>query len=371
MGTADRVIKSIHQKVIHGKRLNRNDGIALMKSDDILSIGYIADEVRKMLHGDYVYFTHNLNINPTNICVNRCSLCAFYKTSHDEEAYTLSMDDIEERVRWAKESGVREFHIVGGLNPDIAFDFYLQIIKRIKIIDPEAFIQGFTAVEIDYFSNRTGLTVDEVLMRLYDAGLGSLPGGGAEVFSPRVRQLICPNKISGERWLNIHKIAHSLGISSNATMLYGHIERDEELIDHILALRELQDETNGFLAFVPLAFHSKNTGLAHISATTGFKDLKVISVARLILDNFPHIRLLWTYVGEKLTQVALNFGVDDLGGTSIDENIVRAAGANGDEKSFDDMISLIRSSGRIPMPVNSVYESHTVNTRGRAVVIER
>lgn len=346
------------ETLLTNKRLSRKDGIALMKSSDILYIGEMADRVRRQLHGDKVYFTHNMNINPTNICVNRCKFCAFSKSSDEEGAWTLSMNEIEARVSSAVKSGVYEFHIVGGLNPALPFDFYLDVIRRVKNIDGSLFIQGFTAVEIDYFSRQSCLSIEEVLMRLRKAGLGSIPGGGAEVFSPRVRQLLCPNKISGKRWLEIHKIAHSLGINSNATMLYGHIEQDEEIIDHLLILRELQDETNGFLAFVPLAYHSKNTALSYPAQSSGFKDLKVLAISRLILDNFPHIRLLWTYVGEKLVQVALNFGADDIGGTNIDENIAKAAGAEACAKSFEEMTDLITSLGFVPACVNSIYEIH-------------
>lgn len=350
-------LKSIYKKLTDGERLNREDGIALMGSFDILSVGSMADYVRKKLHGDRVYFTCNMNINPTNICINRCSFCAFSKPSIGEGGWRLSLDELEEKAKFAVKAGVYEFHIVGGLNPESPFEFYLELIRRIKYIEPSSFIQAFTAVELDYFSRLSSLSVEDILLRLKDAGLGSIPGGGAEVFSPRVRKLLCPNKVSGERWLEIHRIAHRLGINSNATMLYGHIETDEELIEHLLALRDLQDETGGFLAFVPLAFHSKNTHLSALPATTGFKDLKVLAVARLMLDNFSHIRLLWSYVGENMAQVALSFGVDDIGGTNLSENIARSAGAQGNTKSFDDMLVIIRNSGKIPTPVNSRYET--------------
>lgn len=349
-------MKDIHEKINDNKRLNFDDGLDLMNSFDLLSIGFFANTIRIRKNGDNVYFTHNINLNPTNVCINRCPLCAFSKDINDKDAYTLSLQDIAKKIKWAKSNGISEFHIVGGLNPDLSLSYYEDILYLIKQEMPEAFIQAFTAVEIDYFSYISNIGIEDVLTRLKKAGLGSMPGGGAEIFNPRVRQIICEKKISGDKWLEVHKIAHLLGIRSNATMLYGHFETKEEQLEHLFALRELQDNTGGFLAFVPLAFHSANTPFSYLPCTTGFSDLKFIAVSRLILDNFQHIRLLWSYVGEKLTQIALNFGVDDLGGTSYEEKIAYSAGAKQLGYTKDDLVSLIKNANRIPCEKNSLYK---------------
>lgn len=350
----------IYEKIMANKSLSFEDGLNLMDSTDLLAIGFLADLVRVRKNGDYVYFTHNLNLNPTNICINRCPLCAFSKDAGDKEAYTLSLKDIESKINWAKAHHLSEFHIVGGLNPGLSLSYYEEILQMIKQEMPNAFIQAFTAVEIDYLSRISGMGIEDVLGRLKKAGLGSIPGGGAEVFSPRVRQIICEKKISGKRWLEIHRLAHQMGIKSNATMLYGHFETKEEQLEHLFSLRELQAETQGFLAFVPLAFHSLNTNFPFLPKTTGFMDIKFIAISRLILDNFPHLRLLWTYVGEKLAQVALNFGVDDLGGTNFEERIAYAAGAKPTQAyNQEDLIRLIKEAKRQPQEVNSLYEDST------------
>ncbi|WP_088553260.1 aminofutalosine synthase MqnE [Calderihabitans maritimus] len=351
-------LEDIRRKVEEGVRLSREDGIRLMKSDDLLSIGFLADMVRRRKNGDRVYFIVNRHINHTNICVNRCKLCAFGVDKEDPRAYLLSLEEIEEKAAEVKDQGVSEIHIVGGLHPDLPFDYYLEMLKRVKQVLPEVHIQAFTAVEIDYFAQITGLTIREVLVRLKEAGLGSLPGGGAEVFSDRVRRLICEKKISGDRWLDVMRTAHSLGIRTNATMLYGHLETAEERIDHLLRLRELQDETGGFQAFIPLAFHPHNTALESqgLRRTTGFDDLKVLAVARLMLDNFDHIKAFWIMIGPKLAQVSLAFGVDDIDGTVVEEKITHAAGADTDQAiSREELIYLIKSAGRIPVQRDTLY----------------
>ena len=260
-----------------------------------------------------------------------------------------------------------EFHIVGGLHPDLPFQYYLDMLNSLKNKYPDVHIQGFTAVEIEYLARMAGLSIKDILIRLREAGLGSLPGGGAEVFAERVRKKICPEKISGEKWLNVHKTAHQIGMRSNATMLYGHIETVEERVDHLIKLRGLQDETNGFMSFIPLAFHPKNTELDSISLspsgvigekTTGNLDLRVLAIARLMLDNFPHIKAFWIMVGPKLAQISLSFGVDDIDGTVVEEKITHSAGAETEQSlTKNELIRMIKEAGRIPVERDTLYNN--------------
>ncbi|MFB3896572.1 MAG: aminofutalosine synthase MqnE [bacterium] len=357
-------LSDLINKIESGLRLNRDDGIRLMQSTDILTLGYLADIVRKRKVGDNAYFSSNININPTNICIARCPLCAFSKDASDPDAYTLTLKEIENKVKSVAQYGLIEIHIVGGMHPSLPLTFYLEMLQRVKQINPQYCIQGFTAVEIDYLASLEKLSVKEVLIQLQKAGLDSIPGGGAEIFSLRVRQQICPKKISGTRWLEIHETAHQLGIKTNATMLYGHIETIEERIDHMLALREVQDKTQGFQCFVPLAFHPEHTKFKGLKNTTGYDDLKVIAVSRILLDNFEHIKALWMYLGPKITQTALCFGADDLGGTSVEEKIVHAAGAKVPQYlDKPGLIKLIEDAGRVPIETDSLYQDKPVNER--------
>lgn len=353
----DRSLEDIAQKVLEGERLTREEGARLYNSHDLLQIAYLANVVKERKTGNYVYFITNRHINPTNVCVNRCKFCAFSRDEADKDAYTMTIDEI---VQKAKESPreVSEIHIVGGLHPHLPFDFYLEMISRVKKALSAAHIQAFTAVEIDYFARISGLTLEEVLWRLRDAGLGSLPGGGAEIFSERTRKKAWAKKISGKRWLEIMATAHKLGIRSNATMLYGHIETLEERIDHMLRLRNLQDKTGGFQAFIPLAFHPKNTELSDLSLTSGYDDLKTLAVSRLILDNFDHIKAFWIMIGPKLAQISLACGVDDMDGTVIEEKITHAAGAETEEAMEKEaLVQLIRDAGRVPVERDTLYNA--------------
>lgn len=351
-------LKDLVEKVEQGERLTREDGIRLMESSDLLTIGYMADLVRRKKNGDYAYFIVNRHINHTNICDNLCKLCAFAKKPEDPDAYTMKLEEVEAKAIECTGQGVSEIHIVGGLNPELKLEYFEDMLKRVRRALPEVVIQAFTAVEIDYFASTEGLTVEEVLRRLIDAGLDSLPGGGAEVFSQRVRDKICEKKISGERWLEVHEAAHRLGMRTNATMLYGHIETVEERIDHFVRLRELQDRSGGFLAFIPLAFHPKNTGLegAGLSRSTGYDDLKVLAIARLMLDNFDHIKAFWIMIGPKVAQVSLAFGVDDIDGTVVEERITHAAGADTDQAlTKQQLVKMVKAAGRIPVERDTLY----------------
>lgn len=358
-------LKDIAKKVEAGERLGFDDGVRLFQSGDLLTIGYLADQVRLRKNGNRVYFIVNRHINHTNICINRCPLCAFGRDSNNPAAYTMTIDEIEARAMECRGQGVSEIHIVGGLNDALDLEYYLEMLRRVRRALPEAVIQAFTAVEVDYLARTNGLSIEKTLSLLMEAGLDSLPGGGAEIFARRVRERICPRKISGERWLEVHEAAHRLGMRTNATMLYGHIETVEERVDHLIRLRELQDRTGGFLAFIPLAFHPRNTGLEPLglAGTTGYDDLKTLAIARLMLDNFDHIKAFWIMVGPKLAQVSLSFGVDDLDGTVVEEKIAHDAGAQTEQyMPKSKLIKMIRAAGRVPVERDTLY-----NLRGEGL----
>lgn len=346
-------LDDLQEKLAAGARLDAADGHRLMTSPSLLAVGALADLVRRRGAGDRVCYSRYLNLNYSNVCVNGCRFCAFARAPGAEGGYTLRPEEMEERVARAQ---VDEIHMVGGLHPSLGLEDYEDLLRRIKAAAPRVFVKAFTAVEVDHMARREKLPVDQVLTRLKAAGLDSMPGGGAEIFSPRVREILCPNKMPGRRWLEVMETAHSLGIPTNATMLYGHVETPEERVAHLLELRALQDRTGGFKAFVPLAFHPANTGLSHLPPPTGFDDLRVIAVSRLMLDNIPHLKALWMYLGLKMAQVALSFGADDLGGTAERERIARAAGAREPEKvTAEELERTIREAGRTPVRTHSGY----------------
>lgn len=349
-------LKDILKKVESEKRLSFEDGVRLFSSKDILSLGYMANIIRERKNGNIAYFVTNAHINYTNICVNRCQFCAFSRSKEDQDAYSMSIDEILKKGRAYLNQNITEFHIVGGLHPDLPFNYYIEMMTSLKKEFPDIHIQAFTAVEINHLSKIAGLSVRDTLLKLKQAGLGSIPGGGAEVFSSRVRENLCKEKIGSNEWLEVMKSAHEIGIKSNATMLYGHIETVEERIEHLVALRELQDKTGGFQSFIPLAFHPKNTRLNTLSSTTGFEDLKTLAVSRLMLDNFPHIKAFWIMIGTKLAQVSLSFGVDDIDGTVMEEKITHSAGASTAEYiSRNNLIRLIKEAGKEPVERDTLY----------------
>ncbi len=370
-------LKTIEKKVFSGKRLTPEDALALFQSDEIFAIGRLASYAAQKKNGNNVYFIQNHHINPTNICVNRCKFCAFSRSKGDKGAYELSIKEIIKKLRTQNPEprtqtkdlhlnprtleplnpSFSEVHIVGGLHPDWSFDFYLEMLKQIKKSFPDLHIKAFTAVEIDHFSRISGLRLTDTLSFLKEAGLDSMPGGGAEILNKKVRERICPEKIDGMRWLEVMKKAHSLGIKSNATMLYGHIEAYKHRVEHMLKLRTLQDKTGGFQAFIPLAFHPMNTKIEGAKHTSGIDDIKTIAVSRLFLDNFPHIKAYWIMLGEKIAQLALLFGADDLDGTIIEEKITHSAGAiSGSVMTSAELINLIEKTGRIPVERDSFYQ---------------
>jgi aminodeoxyfutalosine synthase len=349
-------LEEIHEKILIGARLSFDDGIKLFQINQLPVLGYLANIVRERLNGNRAYYIYNQHINYSNICVNLCKFCAFGKEKGHEKGYEMSIDEIVSKIRERMDEPVKEVHIVGGLHPDLPYEYYLKMLMAIKKVRPDIHIQAFTCVEISHLASLARKSIQDTLSDLVEAGLGSIPGGGAEVFSPRIRERLCPKKIPGMEWLEIAKTAHRMGLRSNATMLYGHIETIEERLEHLLALREAQDETGGFLCFIPLAFHPKNTELETISSTGGVDDLKTIAVSRLMLDNFNHIKAYWIMLGSKVAQIALSFGADDLDGTILEEKITHMAGAETSQAmSRTEIEHLIRSAGREPVERDTLY----------------
>jgi aminodeoxyfutalosine synthase len=352
----DQRLTPIAAKVLAGERLTFDDGILLYRTADLLALGWLANYVREQRHGDVCYFNVNRHINPTNVCVAHCKLCAFGRDPGAPGAYTFALDEIWQRAADGVRQGATEFHMVGGLHPDLPFEYFLDLMRGLKQRCPEVHLKAFTMVEVGYFARIAKLSIRDTLLALKDAGVDSLPGGGAEIFDPRVRRMICDHKVSGQQWLNIARIAHEVGLRSNATMLYGHVETEEERVAHLLALRELQDETHGFVAFIPLAFHPENTGLSHLPKPTGFADLKTIAVSRLLLDNFDHIKAYWVMLTPRIAQIALRFGANDLDGTIVEEKIYHDAGATTEQfTSRKELERLITAAGRVPVERDTLY----------------
>jgi aminodeoxyfutalosine synthase len=358
-GIKNKHLQVVAEKVIQGIPVNEADALTILATHDILELGLIARFLKTKLHGDAVYYSVNMNLNYTNLCELRCPLCAFSRSEDAADAFTLSLDEIEIQVRNAVSCGIDEVHIVGGLNPNLKIDYFLEMLRRIKSINPNIFIVAFTAVEYDYFARINNLPLEEVFIRMKEAGMGALPGGGAEVFAPEIRKVIAPKKISGTRWLEVMRTAHGLGLKTNATLLYNHIERPVDIADHLLQIRTLQEETGGFKTFVPLAYHATNTSIrSRRSETTGFGDIRLYAASRIILHNIPHMKALWMYVGEKMAQTLLHFGVDDLGGTYHYEKIVHAAGASTpDSGSEPHLRRLIELAGLNPVRTAANYET--------------
>ena len=357
--TDDPRLRPVAEKVLAQQRLEPADGLALYASSDILAVGWLANQVRERMHGDKTYFNVNRHINPTNVCVAACRLCAFGRKKDAPGAYTMALEEAFQTAGAGYSDAVTEFHIVGGLHPDLPFQYFLDLIAGLKQRFSQVHLKAFTMVEIAFLSKIAKLSIRDTLLKLKEAGVDSLPGGGAEIFTDRVRHIICDHKIDGAQWLETAKLAHELGLKSNATMLYGHIENDEDRVDHLVKLRALQDETGGFQTFIPLAFHPANTELGKMvprDETTGFMDLKNVAVSRLVLDNFPHIKAYWIMMTPRVAQVALRFGADDLDGTVVEEKIYHDAGAGTPQVMTRQAIEqLIRSAGREPVERDTLY----------------
>jgi aminodeoxyfutalosine synthase len=354
---ADPRLAQIHDKVLAGTRLSFDDGLHLDRHADLFTLGELANIVRERKNGSRTYYNVNTHLNPTNVCVYRCAFCSFRADLKSPSGYVMTDEQIIGRAREATAKGCTELHIVGGLHHQLPYEWYLGIIQHIHREFPNLHLKAWTAVEWDWFERLTKRPTKDLLAEMKDAGLGSLPGGGAEIFHPDVRSKICDYKADADQWLRVHREWHELGGKSNATMLYGHIEQPEHRIDHLVRLRELQDVTGGFQTFIPLAFHPDNNPLGQgIPKPSGLMDLKVMAVSRLMLDNFPHIKAYWQMLGVKTAQVAQSYGADDIDGTVVHETIYHAAGSDSpQEMSVADLRRLIEEAGRVPIERDTLY----------------
>ena len=347
---------AIRDKVLSGARLTRDDGLAIYRHPDLLAVGALANAVREHQHGDVAYYIVNQHINHTNICVAGCKFCAFYRTARQADAYVLSPEEVENRMRQTIDEPIREIHMVGGVNPALPLAYYVDVIRAMKRVRPDVHVKAFTMVEIAAMAETFDMSPAEILMTLKEAGLGSLPGGGAEILTDHAHQVLFKGKIDHNAWIEIAMTAHRLGLRSNATMLYGHVETLEERLDHMLLLREAQDTTRGFMAFIPLAFHPENTRLSHLPKPSAAEDLRQLAVSRLMLDNFPHIKAYWIMMTPRVAQAGLHFGADDLDGTVVTEEIFHKAGAVSPQKvTRQRLIDLIEEAGRMPVERDTLY----------------
>ena len=354
----DEDLKIIEGKILRGERLTFEDGLALFNCKNLAAIGALADYVRKKICGENVFYNVNCHVNLTNICAARCKFCAFGRDENSAGAYAMTIDEVIALVEDAvKTKNFGGLHVVSGLHPAWKFENYLEILQAIHEKFPKLYIKGFTGVEITHFAKISGLSVEEILLKLKSAGLQAIAGGGAEILSNRVRNILCPKKATADEWLNVARTAHKLGLKTNASMLYGHIETLEERVEHLLKLRELQDETGGFQTFIPFPFLPKNTALENkIPQTSMWDDLRTIAISRLMLDNFKHIKAYWVMLGVPVAQVALNFGADDIDGTVHRENILHEAGASSPKFLTEEKIrKLIREVGRVPVLCDCNY----------------
>ena len=351
-------LRDIAAKVRDGARLDEADALVCFETPHVLHLGRLAGEVRRRMHGDVAYFNVNRHINPTNICVYtyNCKFCSFAALPGEDHAWAMTHDEVYEHA--AKQGGneVTEFHIVGGLHPDLSLDWYLEMMRGLKERFPDTHLKAFTAIEIGWFAQLEKISIEEVLLRMRDAGLGSLPGGGAEIFHTEVREIICDGKLDAGEWIEVHRIAHGLGIPTNCTMLYGHVEKPEHKVDHLMQLRALQDDTDGFNCFIPLAYHPENNYMGLKFHTTGIDDLRHLATSRLVLDNVPHLKAYWIMISPKLAQVALSFGADDIDGTVVEETIYHMAGAETDQQiGRADLERIVREAGYRPVERDTLY----------------
>src|SRR6202046_5146339 len=361
--TDDPRLEPIHAKVMAADRLDFADAVTLYRTGDILAVGWMANYVRERMHGDKTYFNVNRHINPTNVCVAACRLCAFGRRKDSPGAYTMALEEAFETAASGYSEAVTEFHIVGGLHPDLPFQYFLELCSGLKQRFPQVHLKAFTMVEVAYLSKRAKLSIRETLEQLKASGVDSLPGGGAEIFADRVRHIICDHKIDGDQWLDTARLAHQIGLKSNATMLYGHVENDEDRVDHLLKLRALQDETGGFQTFIPLAFHPDNSRMDALPKPSGGMELKTMAISRLMVDDFPHNKAYWVMLGIKTAQIVLAFGADDIDGTVVHEKIYHEAGAETpQEVTVAEIRRLTAEAGRVPVERDTLY--HRVEREG-------
>jgi aminodeoxyfutalosine synthase len=349
----------IRDAVLAGERLTDADAVKLFEAKDLAAVGALANHVREQRHGDLTFYNRNVHLNPTNVCVASCKFCSFARKDDQvaSDGYTMQLDEAVHKVVSKKPLGITEVHIVSGLHPDLPFEYYTELLRRIRSEWPGLTIKAFTAIEIHFFAEKFGKSYEQVLRDLMAAGLDTVPGGGAEIFAPRVRRKICDDKATADQWIEIHRTAHRLGLKTNSTMLYGHIERLDERVDHMRRLRDLQDETSGFQVFIPLAFHPEHNMIGKaFPKPTGYDALRMLAVGRLYLDNFDHIKAYWVSLGERLAQTSLAFGVDDVDGTVLEERIYHMAGATTPQAlSEKELHRFIRAAGRVPAERDSHY----------------
>jgi aminodeoxyfutalosine synthase len=359
-------LDEIRAKIDRRERLSFDDGLWLHEEADLFTLGELANLVRERKNGNFSYYNVNTHLNPTNVCVYRCTFCAFRSDLREAKGYVISDEAIVARAAEAEARGATELHIVGGLHHQLPYDWYLNVVRIIHRAHPRLHLKAYTAVEWDWFARLTGRSTHDILAEFKEAGLGSLPGGGAEIFHPDVRDLICEHKADAESWIRIHREAHQLGLRSNATMLYGHIEKPRHRVDHFLRLRALQDETGGFQTFIPLAFHPDNTKLGateHLQKASILVDLRVMALSRLMLDNFPHIKAYWVMLGIPTAQLSLSYGADDIDGTVVHEKIYHDAGSDSpQEMTVTQLRRLIEEAGRVPVERDTLY--HRVEREG-------
>src|SRR5512139_16066 len=353
----DSGLRDIAGKLARGERLQREDGLSCFEANDLCGLGQLALTVKKHRHGNRAFFIANHHLNYTNICENRCRFCAFHRQLGSPDAYAMSPDEASGRIAESPLRNLREVHLVGGCHPDLDLSYYLDLLRAIARARPGIRLKAFTAVEVAHLAKKTDLSPHECLSRLKEAGLVAMPGGGAEVFSDRLRDELFPHKIDAREWLSIHATAHRLGIRTNATLLFGHLETPAERVDHLIRLRAQQDESGGFQAFIALPFHPANTPLKDLPGPTGVDILKTIATARLLLDNIPHIKAYWVMLGPKLTQTGLHFGADDLEGTIVHERIAHEAGARTETGlTVAELVELIREAGCEPVERDTFHQ---------------
>ncbi len=355
----DNLLQKIGNKVIHNERISFEEGVYLFEKASLPYVGALANWKRESLHGDITYFNKNFHIEPTNVCVFSCKFCSYSKLyAHKEEGWELTIDQMMDIVKSYDGKPVTEVHIVGGVHPKLTLEFFISLLKAIKAHRPELHIKGFTPVELDYMFRKANLSTEEGMKRAHEAGLDSLPGGGAEIFHPDIRNIICADKATGDEWLHIHRTAHNLGMHSNATLLYGHIEKAEHRIDHMERLRQLQDETKGFNTFIPLKFRNKDNDMHDVPESTMANDLKMYAISRLYLDNFPHVKAYWPMLGREIAQLTLSYGVNDIDGT-IDDTTKIYSMAGSEEQNpvmtTEELVRLIKQAHRKPVERGTLY----------------
>ncbi len=357
--TTDADLKTIAEKVKNQQRITDEEGILLFEKGSLPFVGALANYIRERLHGDTTYFNRNFHIEPTNVCVFSCKFCSYSQLyAHKEDGWELSIDQMLDIVKTYDGKPITEVHIVGGVHPKMNMEYFIELMQKIKQHRPDLHVKAFTAVELDYMFRKAKLTTEEGMKRLHEAGLDSLPGGGAEIFAPEIREQICADKVDADGWLSIHEAAHNLGMHSNATMLYGHIEKYEHRIDHMRRLRELQDKTKGFNTFIPLKFRNHDNDMSYVNESTTTEDMRLYAIARIYLDNFPHMKAYWPMLGRENAQLTLSFGVNDIDGT-IDDSTKIYSMAGSEEQtpamSTEQLVTLIKQVHRKPVERDTLY----------------